>query len=390
MGPVQNQILEGNSGSSGPNMSKPISTVLIGLGGSGKEVLMRLRKRFHDRYVTKDPGYVKFVFIDTDAQTFVPQNKQVDAFISVYPEEDEKVVCPINKDQYEQTFRKLADKNESDHLDWLKLDLRTIGHKSLEHGAGTHRQFGRLAFFLNYLAIRRTTEEQIKRVLRYASANATEVESDRIEVVIVTSLAGGTGSGMFIDAAYMVRDILNRPDYLRLLGKSITLIAYLPEMFKDKPSELPKKRQNAYAALLELEHYGTPRTGDEVFVGKLPHGLGGSRGTRFSARWDGATPTKVDGPGWDTCFLVDDVNNLNAGQPPASRRNLSDDRRLPVSRLRTARVRLRQKVNPGQPGSVHGASQGDLGQAALRWPGWYQRRVLGDRRHLCHPERLPL
>ncbi len=274
MGAIQSQIFEGSGGTSGEEISKPVPSVLIGLGGSGKEVLMRLRKRFYDRYVTRDPEFVRFVFVDTDAQTFVPQNKQTDSFLAVYPDENEKVVCPITKDQYEQTFRKLADKVDSDHLDWLKLDLRTIGHKSLEHGAGTHRQFGRLAFFLNYQAIRRTTEEQIKQVLKYASSHSTEVESDRIEIVIVTSLAGGTGSGMFIDTAYMVRQILDRPDYLRLLGKSITVIAYLPEMFRDKPSELPKKRQNSYAALLELEYYGTPRTGDEVFVGKLPGGAG--------------------------------------------------------------------------------------------------------------------
>ena len=164
---------------------------------------MRLRKRFFDRYVSRNPEFVRFVFVDTDAQTFVPQNKQVDAYLSVYPEENEKVVCPITKDQYEQTFRKLADKVDSDHLDWLKLDLRTIGHKSLEHGAGTHRQFGRLAFFLNYRAIRRTTEEQIKQVLKHASSHSTEgrVGSDRGRPDRHLRSRGAPAARMFIDPA---------------------------------------------------------------------------------------------------------------------------------------------------------------------------------------------
>jgi hypothetical protein len=133
--------------------------------------------------------------------------------------------------------------------------------------------------------------------------------------VIVTSLAGGTGSGMFIDTAYMIRDILKRPDYMGLLGKSITLIAYLPEMFGDKPAELPKKRQNAYAAMLELEYYGTPRTGDELFVGTFRGQAAEVRNARFSAMWDGVTKTEFDGPGWDTCFLIDNINNLNPTSP---------------------------------------------------------------------------
>lgn len=80
MAAVKSLIVEGGTSGTTVQIEKPIPTLLIGLGGSGKEVLMRLRKRFHDRYITKDPGYARFVFIDTDAQTFVPQEKQNEAF----------------------------------------------------------------------------------------------------------------------------------------------------------------------------------------------------------------------------------------------------------------------------------------------------------------------
>lgn len=239
-----------------------------------------------------------------------------------------------------------------------------MGHKSLEHGAGTHRQFGRLAFFLNAGAIRRTFENQLKLLLKHAAAASTEVDDERVEVVIVTSLAGGTGSGMFIDMAYMVREMLDRSDYSRLVGKSITLIAYLPEMFRDKPSELPKKRQNAYAALLELEYYGTPRTGDEIFVGQYNGQKSRFESARFSAKWDGVTTTRIDGPGWDTCFLVDDINNMN----PTSPLQLDEIYQMTADYLfidfERHKFAVSKRLDPGKPRAVHGAAQGDVGKAA--------------------------
>ncbi len=51
-----------------PHKARP--HVFIALGGSGKDVVMRLRKRFFDRFHTKDPGHARFVFIDTDTQKF--------------------------------------------------------------------------------------------------------------------------------------------------------------------------------------------------------------------------------------------------------------------------------------------------------------------------------
>ena len=315
---IKTLIVEGGAGVAAAQIDKPVPTLLIGVGGSGKEVLMRLRKRFHDRALPAGPGYARYVFIDTDAQTFVPQDKSNEAFQAVLPTVSETIACPITKEQFDHTFQRLAEEVDADHLYWLKPGLQAVGHKALEHGAGTHRQFGRLAFFLNAEAIRRTIKNQLEGLLRHAAANPTEVDDQRLEVVIVTSLAGGTGSGMFIDTAYMVRAMLNRPDYGGLLGKSISLIAYLPEMFQDDPATLNKKRQNAYAAMLELEYYGTPRTGDEVFVGQVKGHEAPDDSARFSARWDGVTETRIDGTGWDTCFLVDNINAMNPTSPLGS------------------------------------------------------------------------
>ncbi len=207
-----------------------------------------------------------------------------------------------------------------DHLTWLKPELERIGPEALEHGAGTHRQFGRLAFYLNHVPIRHTIERQIAESLRFAALNPTKVAEDRIEVVIVMTLAGGTGSGMFIDVAYLVQDILDRPTYRACRSKSVTLIAFLPGLFDAHRALSQRFRQNAFAALLELEYYGTPRTGDDLLLGDVRHGARQERHwTGFMADWGDGNRRFIRGPGWDTCFLIDNRNDLDPNAPLSDR-----------------------------------------------------------------------
>jgi hypothetical protein len=295
-----------------------IPTVFVGLGGSGKSVLMRLRKQFHDRFTnwgSRFDRFARFVFVDTDRGEFAPRSQSNAMFADVIPRESEVVESTISRAEFQRIFDNLEMRVESDHLHWLKPSMRTVGPGAVEDGAGTHRQFGRLAFFVNYAAIRQQIKAQIEEVLAYATKHATEVAPDRIEVVVVTSLAGGTGSGMFLDVAYLVRDLLSHPDYDALRIKHVTIVAFLPEMFRNSgESLLPRFRQNAYAALLELEYYGTARTGDALYLGEEAQaGRDGRHG--FRATWPGRGEVFFADRGWDTLFLVDNVNNLTRADP---------------------------------------------------------------------------
>jgi hypothetical protein len=192
-------------------------------------------------------------------------------------------------------------------------------------GAGTRRQVGRLAFFIHYPAIRTTVTRHIKQMLKDATNRERstvfddrpgKVYDDRLEVVIITSLAGGTGSGMFIDIAYLVRDILANDSDLReqLKSNHTTLVAVLPTIYKrTDPSLAERFEQNAYAALLEMEFYNTPRPEDTVFAS---HGTGQqtvaeNQPVEFVVNWEDpqAYPNPIEAQAWDTCYLIDDVND---------------------------------------------------------------------------------
>ncbi|MFO0954671.1 MAG: tubulin-like doman-containing protein [Isosphaeraceae bacterium] len=320
------QVYGGQGGAAAPVLAQVVPTVFVALGGSGQRVLMRLRKRFHERDLNAPPPYARFLFVDTDAQAFVPDREAPEDYADIQPRPGEQIACTINETQFHRVFDGLESGVDSAHMAWLKPGLRGLGPQTLVHGAGTFRQFGRLAFFLYYSQIRERLERQIREVLRHAAERPADVDPSRIEVVIVTSLAGGTGSGMFLDVAYLVRDILEAPDFERLASKYVTIVAFMPTLWEeDQPDLYPKLQRNAYAALLELEYYGTPRTGDELFLGdaaerparpldfKSPYGSDPSR-TGFHVTWNGQD-RYLRGPAWGSCFLIDNVNDLAPNAP---------------------------------------------------------------------------
>src|SRR5262249_22113458 len=78
------------------------------------------------------------------------------------------------------------------------------------------RALGRLAFCDHFRSIQRRLLSELEacrdpaRLQSLAKKTGLRVRSTLPRVVIVASLMGGTGSGMFLDVAYMVRQLLRR------------------------------------------------------------------------------------------------------------------------------------------------------------------------------------
>src|SRR5262249_38193478 len=73
------------------------------------------------------------------------------------------------------------------------------------------------------------------------------------QVYVVTSLAGGTGSGMFIDLAYVVRHLMHQNGFPH---PSVVGLLVLPAA--DAQVSRTLALGNAYAALTELNHFSSP------------------------------------------------------------------------------------------------------------------------------------
>jgi hypothetical protein len=294
-----------------------VPTLFIGLGGTGKDVLMRLRKRLYDKDGPQPRPYLRYLMLDTDKLNWCPANCSEQDYEPVRPAPGDMIDCQINEQQFYQVFDLLEKEHDQRFATWLKPSLRQLGHKTVANGAGTWRQFGRMAFMLQYEVIRERIQNALLDMfdnlgrLPAGSLQGATIEPSTLEVVIVTSLAGGTGSGMFLDMAYLVRDVINSRSALAgLARKYVTVIGVLPTVFeKVERGRLYKKfQQNAYASLLELEYYGTAHTADEMFVGKVDGGERRTHSVGFHAPW--RRNQFIEGQGWSVCYLIDNVNPL--------------------------------------------------------------------------------
>ena len=126
-GAIESGLVGTPAGAQSGPISKFVPTVFVALGGSGKDVLMHLKKRFHDRFGTTDHGFARFLFIDSDVQSFVPQGHTEDAYADVLPSNDERVDCLITPVEFTRVFDALESGIDSVRMSWLKSELKGVG-----------------------------------------------------------------------------------------------------------------------------------------------------------------------------------------------------------------------------------------------------------------------
>jgi len=230
-------------------------TLLIGLGGTGKLVLTRLKARFIEQFGSVPP-IVRFLLFDIDPkeETSVLDSQEVklstaEEFIDIgnVPARD------IKEAVHEGVYPELQA--------WFNKDI-SLAEDNLRRGGQQNRQLGRLALYwhlrtrggLEYI------EKAVSELTKQAAlARPGQPDSERpleVNVYIIASLCGGTGSGMFIDVAYLTQDVFKQrgmADNARIIGVFIT-----PKVFSNVPQE--NIQPNALAALQELDYFMTQRS----------------------------------------------------------------------------------------------------------------------------------
>ncbi|MEL7523733.1 MAG: tubulin-like doman-containing protein, partial [Cyanobacteria bacterium J06553_1] len=122
-----------------------------------------------------------------------------------------------------------------------------------DEGAQAIRPVGRLAFFHNYRKIKAALESAEQRTRGHEAfmiRNNWSVEN-KLNIFVVGSLCGGTGSGVFLDVAYCLRQMYGN-DGAQIAGYFVIS----PELYGNAPD----KSANTYAALKELNYYAATGT----------------------------------------------------------------------------------------------------------------------------------
>lgn len=276
--------------------------LLIGLGGTGKQVLLNLRRMFYDHYGTTTLPHLGHLWIDTDTRSRGIDGEELDFLLKeVDFEEKEKVGTQLERADLANYY---AHPHDYPHVfGWFDLDLKK--HGEIKDGAGQIRSFGRLAFVHHYKDIKTTVRAQVDRITSVAAQNQSArefemaVDVSNWDAWVIFSVAGGTGSGMFLDMVFALRSL--NPN-LNIRG-----ILVLPSIFSSDTSL--KIYGNAYAALMELEHYNYAKAGPGTDGGE---GLHLFRPVWTRDDYDQAG-NGLRGPVFDACYILGNRPRSGAG-----------------------------------------------------------------------------
>ena len=263
-----------------PLQEAPVKpTIIIGVGGSGGDILLRIRKRFFERYgaLSQFP-IVSYLWLDTDAT-----EKNVGA--GIFTEQiaftpNEKLMTTMA-----DTTRVTNDLNQYPNIkSWFYPGLTKL--QTMTEGAGQIRAYSRLGFFEHYAKIKNaiinagSVVRNVENTKTVREKHHLETNDEDLQVFVVFSLAGGTGSGMFLDLAFLIKNIFE--------GTALTTIGciLMPGLFNPHEDRI---FANGYAALKELEHYSYEH--------------------KFDVEWPDGVARSISGPPFSYAYLIDRQNH---------------------------------------------------------------------------------
>lgn len=230
-------------------------TLFVGCGGTGYEVLIRVKAKVEEFLSEEEKRKVDFVIIDTDPsdQAAITSYGQP-VFFSPGAEMISIGAVPVQD---------IVDNRDNYPVIKEAFDLEDIPRRDLRKGAKQVRQLGRLALFYHYDKVRRALNGGLGKII---NKNTKGSRINMVNIIIVSSAAGGTGSGIVIDVAYLCRHLAKKKG---LVDSQIHILGYLamPEYFNNLPIENERQiRTNTFALLTEIDHFAD--YGD--FVAKYP------------------------------------------------------------------------------------------------------------------------
>lgn len=231
-------------------------TLIIGLGGLGSDIVVNTYKRFtaHAKH-KEDRDKVRFLAFDTDSNEIYKRR-------SIMPESD---VIQTSSTSNVVAGRYIDEiKDISDVENWFPVNTKELNLMSINDGAGQVRVVSRLALAH---AIHSGKINRLRQVIDELLDLKTG-EGNNIEVHIVSTLAGGTGAGSFLQMAYLVREYLLRGGIQnpKILGYFMLgdILLHDPTINLSDPTKTTNVLANSYASIKELNGIFGIKDGKEI------------------------------------------------------------------------------------------------------------------------------
>lgn len=277
--------------------NKPVSpTLMIGLGGTGKEILLRFRRRVVERYGALSAlPFVQYLHVDTDTTANAKEQYDLPSsgdplYEAVRFRPSERIDLTIEGG----TGKYVGNIRTYPHIkSWFPTTGKIAGLGNLGEGAGQVRVASRLGFYHapNFQKVTASLDRARNHLSDPKIANQIgelgfDFDPSGMDVIVACSIAGGTGGGTYLDMGFLLQ---------RYFDNATTVgILLLPSFFANYAGGT-RVKANGYAALMELNH----------------HAFGHS----FAANWDGNRQESLPPPPFDVTYLMDGTNEAGLGIP---------------------------------------------------------------------------
>lgn len=220
-------------------------TLYIGLGGTGFKTLLHTKRAFIETY-GEVPPMIKFLAFDSDKNQYKSYSlESIHGEVRFDPSEASDIMVAQSKDKVSR---------HRGALSWLP-DRNLQAVADLENGCGMVRTNGRIAFAFNYRKSRSNIQNALNQIRNLTTVHNDKYEliSNDVEVNLVFSIAGGTGSGNFLDMAYLVKDIFREqaiPETSKIVGYMVLPDVYDAQLTFGKERLFP----NGCGSLVDLDY----------------------------------------------------------------------------------------------------------------------------------------
>lgn len=244
---------------------KYFPTLVIGVGGIGSHIAARVREKMlaNDSVRELEGNLFVFAAIDTDSGELDRLNLEPQCRIHLSSGMD-KIGRYIRSDPSMREQRRAGMGN------FVDVDSQEILDHDLSKGAGQFRALSRAAWELGMSS--GDLKAKLDRVIEKIRVPSTLASSlgQKPEVYVVTSIAGGTGSGSSLLVGRYVKHYLES----RNISPIVKGLLLLPDIFchsPQAPDYWPGLRANSYGYLKELEMTFIERLKGTSWV--LPKGI---------------------------------------------------------------------------------------------------------------------
>lgn len=276
-------------------------TLYIGVGGTGMEVMMRVRRRILNASWGGDNvrleslsqfPIAQFIHFDLDQGAIIDSGRAQTEDLQynlVKFSDEEKIIESFDIEKYSRDDASLS---RYPHIQsWLPLTPKKIRELGIDpaKGAGQIRAVSRLYFFDKYPK----TRDKIRSKLNTLKAGLSrddllkklnlQLDTSKFRIVVLGSVAGGTGSGSFLDMGWLSKWVAAN----EVEAADVELMMFLPTGYSN--ANKSRTEANAYAALMEVE---------SAMVGH----------SKYVEKWDDFDRPQLASKPYDEVHLIDSGN----------------------------------------------------------------------------------